>query len=204
MTYPRPPGYELFFAPLEIAYDPNTCERIEFAYFCSKLGHAFQKRDDGTPYFDHPKAAAWIYIDELEGRDPELIIDILLHDIQEDSYLLSPYRITLNFGAERARDVRALTKLSDGKETIEEYLQRVIARGPRTIVAKLCDNLHNIRTVKHRTEEKRRKAMNETEVYLLPQLTEALKKFGPPWDDLAEKLFKKISDALFEGVAARL
>ena len=106
----RPPGYELFFAPLAVAYDPTTYENVQFAYFASKYGHAGQVRDDGSRYFDHPKAAAWIYIDELGGRNARTIMDILLHDLSEDTYLLSPYRIALNFGEDVALDVRALTK----------------------------------------------------------------------------------------------
>jgi hypothetical protein len=44
----RPPGYELFFAPLEVRFDPTTLERVRFAYICSKHGHAKQVRDGGT------------------------------------------------------------------------------------------------------------------------------------------------------------
>lgn len=62
LSQQRPPGYELFFAPLQVMFDPNTYERIRFAYIASKFGHDKQTRDDGSRYFDHPKAAAWIYI----------------------------------------------------------------------------------------------------------------------------------------------
>ena len=154
---PRPPGYELFFAPLHVSLDQNDLERINFAYMASKYGHAKQIRDDGTRYFDHPKAAAWIYIDELGGRDPRAIIDLLLHDLSEDAYLLSPYRLFVNFGEDIALDVRGLTKLPKGKETTEEYLGRVVVRGPWAIVAKLCDRLHNLRSLKSSTPEKRKR-----------------------------------------------
>ena len=153
-TRQRPPGYELFFAPLEVVFDPNTYERIQFAYFASKYGHHGQLRDDGTRFFDHPKGAAWIYIDELKGRDSRLIIVILLHDISEDAYLLSPYRISLNFGLDIALDVRAVTKLPKGKESVEVYLARIIARGPWSITAKLCDRLHNLSTLHASSPEK--------------------------------------------------
>lgn len=197
----RPPGCELFFAPLLVALDPNTCERIEFAYIASKFGHYKQIRDDGTRYFDHPKAAAWIYINELGGRDPEVIIDLLLHDLQEDSYLLSPYRIALNFGAERALDVRALTKLPKGKETIEEYLGRVIGRGPRVILAKLCDRLHNNRSLHNCIPEKRMRQIDETREYHLKLLIPALRSYGEKWEEYADDIQGMITDALaqYEG-----
>jgi len=196
MDTQRPPGYELFFAPLQVMFDPNTHERVKFAYFVSKYGHAKQVRDDESRFFDHPKGAAWIYISELGGKDPEVVINILLHDIGEDSYLLSPYRTALNFGSERALDVRALTKLPKGKETTEEYLSRIIARGPRAIVAKLCDRLHNLRNVNRCTEEKRDRQIRETNEYHGPLLIPALYACESPWKEHAKRLDTLLEQAL--------
>jgi len=192
----RPPGYELFFAPLVVVFDPNTYESVQFAYFASKYGHAGQVRDDGSRYFDHPKATAWIYIDELGGRDPRVIKDALLHDLSEDSYLLSPYRISLNLGVEVALDVRALTKLPRGKETVEEYLLRVIARGAWAILVKLCDRLHNLRTLGGRTREKREQQIEETQQYHLPMLIPALRACGESWAAYAGILESKMREAI--------
>jgi GTP pyrophosphokinase len=192
----RPPGYELFFAPLEVEFDPTTLERVQFAYIASKVGHDRQKRDNGTRFFDHPKTAAWIYMSELEGRDPETIIDILLHDLQEDSYLLSSYRIALNFGRERALDIRALTKLPKGKESTSLYLGRIITRGPRPILSKLCDRLHNLRDMAHCTEEKRRHQIQETQQYHLPLLIPALRQYDEPWKSYADDMKHKMLEAI--------
>jgi (p)ppGpp synthase/HD superfamily hydrolase len=192
----RPPGYELFFAPLQVALDPNSYERVQFAYFASKYGHAGQVRDDGCRYFDHPKAAAWVYISELGGRDPRAIVDILLHDLSEDTYLLSPYRITLNFGAEIALDVRSLTKLPKGKETTEEYLGRIITRGPWTILAKLCDRLHNLRTLQGRSEEKRAQQVVESQQYHLRLLVPALRNCSELWAPYADVMKRKLMQAI--------
>jgi (p)ppGpp synthase/HD superfamily hydrolase len=192
----RPPGYELFFAPLAVELAPNDFERVQFAYISSKYGHLDQVREDGSRYFDHPKSAAWIYVDELGGRDPRTIIDILLHDMSEEAYLLSPYRLSLNFGKEIALDVRALTKLPKGKETTTQYLGRIIARGPETIVAKLCDRLHNLRTLAARDIEKRRAQVDETREYHLRLLIPALRSHGGVWAGYADKLEQKILDAI--------
>ncbi len=194
----RPPVYELFFAPLEVGFDPQTYERVQFAYFASKYGHKDQVRDDGTRYFDHPKAAAWIYINEFGGRDPELIINILLHDLSEDAYLLSPYRIALNFGVERALDVRALTKLPKGKETTDEYLSRVAARGPRVVFAKLCDRLHNLRNLDATSPEKRIKTIVETREYHIPILVKSLAEHGEPWKEMSNKMWIKMMEIIQE------
>ena len=192
----RPPGFELFSAPLRVAFDPNTFERVEFAYIAAKFGHYGQKRRDGRRYFDHPKEAAWIYIDELGGRDPEVIIDILLHDLPEDSYLLSIYRIKLNFGIDRALDAQALKKLPKGKESTVQYLGRIVIRGPRTILAKLCDRCSNLRDMKSSSKNDRQRQLVETEEYHLPILIPALREHGGEWAQYADLMEQKIKDAL--------
>lgn len=195
-VFQRPPCYELFFAALAVVLSPGEYERIQFAYFISKYGHAKQVRDDGARYFDHPKAATWIYIDELGGRDVRIIIDTLLHDVQEDTYLLSSYRSSLNFGPDVALDLRALTKLPKGKETTELYLGRIIARGPWPIVAKLCDRLHNLRTMAARPPEKIQSQIEETERFHIPLLLGALKSCGDEWLGIASQLEQKIAEAI--------
>ena len=191
------PGYHLFLAPLAVVHDPNTIERVSFAYLASKYGHAQQVRDDGSRYFDHPKSAAWIYINELGGRDPRIICDILLHDIQEDTRLLSTYRINLNFGEDIALDVRSLTKLPKGKETLEEYLCRIIERGPWAIIAKLCDRLHNLRSLGVCTSEKRVRQITETRDILMPLLIPALRLCGDEWCLIAGKLEDMLNECIY-------
>jgi (p)ppGpp synthase/HD superfamily hydrolase len=190
------PGYNLFLSTLAADYDPNTLELVSFAYIASKYGHKDQERDDGTRYFDHPKAAAWIYINELGGRDPRIICDLLLHDIREDSYLLSIYRIRLNCGKDVALDVLSVTKLPKGKETPEEYLQRMINQGPWAVETKLCDRLHNVRTLDTCTPEKRAKQIIETKEVVLPPLIKTLRDVGGQWLIDADKLESKINAAL--------
>lgn len=194
----RLPCYELFIAPLAVVMDPNNLERIRFAYFVSKYGHANQKRDDGGRYFDHPKAAAWIYINELGGRDPRIIVDLLIHDIPEDQYLLSFYRISLNFGADESLDVRSLTKLPKGKESFEDNLRRIIIQGPWAIVSKLCDCLHNIRELGNCKPKKRKNKIEETRKYVIPMLFPALRACGGEWIAMADVLERKLNEALNE------
>lgn len=192
----RPPGRELFFAPLAVSLDPTDHERVSFAYTASKYGHARQLRDDGSRYFDHPKAAAWIYIRELGGRDARVLCDLLLHDMAEDTYLLSPYRMAVNFGADIALDVRALTKLEKGKETTEEYLARIVARGPHAIVAKLCDRLHNLLSLGSCTSEKQARTIAETRRHHAHLLPVALASHGAPWSGYAEYLRRAMTKAM--------
>lgn len=202
-TSRHPPTYELFFTPLVLEFDPNTQESVQFAYIASKYGHYGQTREDGSRYFDHPKGAAWIYINELNGRDSRIIIDILLHDISEDAFLLSPYRIKINFSKEIALDVRAMTKLPRGKENAEQYLKRIIARGQWAITAKLCDRLHNMRTLDFSSKEKQERQIKETEDFYLPLLIPALRKYGEKWAIYADNLEQKIKEALESATALK-
>lgn len=197
----RPPGFELFFAPLVVELNPTELEGIQCAYIFSKYGHADQKREDGSRYFDHPKGATWIYVDELGGRDPRTINDTLLHDMSEDQYLLSAYRLSLNFGKEVALDVRALTKLPKGKEAPEQYLGRIIARGAAAIIAKLCDRLHNMRTLGARPPEKRRQQIEETKEYHLKFLIPALRACGGDNVRYTDQLEQKLNEAIAFQVA---
>ncbi len=155
-----------------------------------------QKRDDGGRYFDHPKNVAWIYINELGGRNVRTICDHLLHDMLEDSWLLSLYRLRLNFGDDVALDVQALTKLPKGKETTPQYLKRGVARGPETILTKLDDRLHNVRSLGGTKPEKRQRQIKETEEYHLPILLPALRGFGNPWIGYADTLEAKMREAI--------
>lgn len=194
---PKPlPGRELFLAPLEVFLSPMDFERVRFAYACSKYGHSRQIRDDGGRYFDHPKGAAWIYISEFNGRDPRIIIDLLLHDIPEDSYLLTGYRMGLNFGEDCALDVQAVTKLPKGKESTCDYIKRVVYRGPWAILTKLIDRLHNLRTLGVCSKEKIEKQLAETKEYHCKVLIPALHECGDDWLGYASSIEMKISEAV--------
>ncbi len=192
----RPPPYERFFAPLHATLTPGPQEMLHFAYTASKYGHARQKREGGTRYFDHPKAAAWIYIDELKGRDVRVIADALLHDLPEDCYLLSEYRMHLNFGQHIAEDVQSMTKYKRTKETTPQYLNRIIDQGPWPILGKLCDRLHNLRTLHACSSQKRKVQIRETKRYHLRMLIPALKKFGEPWATHSHELKEKMLEAI--------
>lgn len=195
---PRPPPQELFFLPLQIRLKPDELEQVRFAYICSKHGHGHKGklREDGTRQFDHPKSATWILIDQLELFDADALTQTLLHDMPEDSFLLSHFRIGLNFGIQNACGVGALTKLPKGKETTKQYLYRIVEQGWRTIIAKLADRLHNLRTLAGRPLAKRIEQIEETEAYHLPILIPALRSHGGDCERYADLLEQMIRQAI--------
>ncbi|NTV41069.1 MAG: hypothetical protein HGA61_02230 [Candidatus Moranbacteria bacterium] len=190
----RPPGRNVFLDKMEIFFCPGDMESIGFSYEMSKYGHREERRDDGSRYFDHPKSVAWIYFDELGGRDPRIVRICIIHDVKENSYILTYHRISLNFDREEALDNMAITKIKG--ETVEDYLQRIIARGARVIIAKLCDVLHNVRTLYCCSEEKIAKQVKEIRETVAPTLLSALEACGEEYLEIASKLREKIDEAL--------
>ncbi len=143
---------------------PLEIEMVETAYVFSKYGHRDQFRDDGRRYFEHPRAVAWIIIRELKLCNWKLIVLALLHDIKEDSYILSWHRTQVNFGKEVALSLKLLTK--DPKEG---YLERLKTYGTwREILVKICDRLNNLRTLGACTPEKIKSQIAETKREFIP------------------------------------
>lgn len=168
-THEQPPGYPQinrmqFFHPLRPVLTPTEFEDVEAAYTFSKYGHRNQMRGGGVRYFEHPKAVAWILIHELEVFDWQAIVMALLHDIDEDSFILSRRRIEINFGKVVVRGVQLLTK-----EPEEGYFRRMRLHGGwRELMVKCADRLHNLRTLYGVNDERKRRQIAETRAEILP------------------------------------
>lgn len=145
------------------SYDAKSMENIETAYMISKYGHRGQVRDDGLRYFEHPKAVFWIFDFELGLIDWRVLVMCLLHDVREDTFILSDYRIQINFGTEVASGVGLLTK------DASDYLERLRRFGSwRVLMVKVADRVHNVRTLDACTSEKRQRKVAETKRDYLP------------------------------------
>jgi len=156
---------EIFRVQLEPHMLESELENVMTAYVFSKYGHRTQERDNGIRYFEHPKAVANIIIQELGLRgDWRIIAVALLHDILEDSWLLTENRLEKNFGREVAFWVKCLTKKpKDG------YHERLRELGSwQVLLVKLCDRLHNLRTLGHCDPSKQKRQIEETRNYYLP------------------------------------
>ena len=158
-------GRKEFIAKLKPILSPHDLEMVETAYVLSKYGHRNQTRDDSrVRYFEHPKAVAWILVSELKVNDWQTLVMALLHDVLEDSHILSPYRIERNFGKEVVVGLKLLTK-----QPKTGYLGRLKQYGDnRTILVKLCDRLHNMRTLGGCSREKQKRQVAETKKYFFP------------------------------------
>ncbi len=155
------------------AYDPDADEDlINRAYVFSMKAHGSQRRASGDAYFLHPLEVAGILADMK--LDTGSIVTGLLHDTVEDT-LATLDDIDEKFGKEISQLVDGVTKLSklelqsDTSKQAENFRKLVVAmsRDIRVLLVKLCDRLHNMRTLNAiRNEEKRRRIARETlEIY---------------------------------------
>jgi GTP pyrophosphokinase len=140
------------------------------AYELSKKAHEGQKRFSGEPYFVHPAATAKVLAEY--GMDATTIAAGLLHDVVEDAKA-SREEIEKEFGKELLFIVDGVTKLGThkyrGAERHAESLRRLLvatASDIRVLIVKLADRYHNMQTLTHVPEQKRRRIALETlEIY---------------------------------------
>jgi GTP diphosphokinase / guanosine-3',5'-bis(diphosphate) 3'-diphosphatase len=135
-------GREKFAELLGFRLTSSELRRVMRAYKLAKYGHKDQLREDGERYFEHPKAVALILIQELRIIDADTIIAALMHDLQEDSFILSWEDIEDIFGKDVSRYVRAVTK-----EPNKDYLGNLLEAPTPALFVKLADRLHNLRTL---------------------------------------------------------
>jgi GTP diphosphokinase / guanosine-3',5'-bis(diphosphate) 3'-diphosphatase len=150
---------------------------IEDAYEFAAEAHSGQLRDSGDPYIQHPLEAA-LTIASLQ-LDADSVAAALLHDVQEDCGVASS-AVADRFGDDVARLVEGATKLSLIEARAEsakgavaslqaENLRKMflaMAEDIRVIIVKLADRLHNMRTLRFKPPDKRRRTAQETmEIY---------------------------------------
>ena len=143
--------------------------KIQAAYDYAAGLHAGQRRASGEAYITHPVAVAEI-VAGLE-LDTDSICAALLHDTVEDcGEKTSQKEITSRFGADVAMLVDGLTKIvtlqvADKEEAHIENLRKMLlamSKDVRVIFIKLCDRLHNMRTLGAKPENKQRLTALET------------------------------------------
>lgn len=155
-----------------LSYYPNAdIQLVEKAYTFSEKAHEGQIRRSGEPYISHPLAVAGILADLK--LDLDSILTGLLHDTVEDTHATID-DIKKNFGDTVALLVDGVTKISQMKfktsteKQGENIRKMIVAMGKdvRVILVKLCDRLHNMRTLHHMPYEKQARIAQETlEIY---------------------------------------
>ncbi|HEU4777962.1 MAG TPA: bifunctional (p)ppGpp synthetase/guanosine-3',5'-bis(diphosphate) 3'-pyrophosphohydrolase, partial [Telluria sp.] len=151
---------------------PAELKKVKEAYRFSDEMHLGQVRKSGEPYISHPIAVAEICADWK--LDAQAIMAALLHDVMEDQDVKKDELIE-RFGAQVATLVDGLSKLEkiEFQSLIEAQAENfrkmllAMASDVRVILIKLADRLHNMRTLEHMTDAKKRRIASETmEVYV--------------------------------------
>lgn len=185
---------------------------VRDAFDLSARAHDGMFRKSGEPYIFHPLAVAQIAVGEL-GLGPTSAVCALLHDVVEDTDMTLD-DIEVRFGPKVASIIDGLTKISTVFDTVdketsaqaENFKKMLLTLGEdlRVILIKLCDRLHNMRTLVSVSEKTKLKIASET-LYIYAPLAHrlGLNAIKTEMEDLALKftepdLYKEISEKLAE------
>ena len=151
--------------------DSEDMDTLDEAYCFAREAHGDQKRKSGEPFIVHPLAVAKILADLR--MDIETVVAGILHDTVEDTKTTSK-QVAEIFGNDVSRLVDGVTKitrievstLSDEQAATIRKMLVAMGEDIRVIVIKLADRLHNMRTLKALSEDRRIfKARETLEIY---------------------------------------
>lgn len=154
-------------------------ELITQAFNFARHAHDGVRRLSGEPYIMHPLAVALIASKEI-GLGSTSICSALLHDVVEDTdYTVEDIKNI--FGPKIAQIVDGLTKISGGifgdKASLQaenfRKLLLTMSDDIRVILIKICDRLHNMRTLASQPANKQYKIAGET-MYIYAPLANRL------------------------------
>ncbi len=154
-------------------------EIITKAFNFAREAHKGVRRLSGEPYIMHPIAVAQIACEEM-GLGSTSICAALLHDVVEDTdYTVED--IENIFGSKIAQIVDGLTKISGGifgdraSAQAENFKKLLLTMCDviRVILIKICDRLHNMRTLESQAPNKQYKIAGET-LYIYAPLANRL------------------------------
>ena len=152
---------------------------ITKAFNFARQAHKGVRRLSGEPYIMHPIAVAQIACEEM-GLGATSISAALLHDVVEDTdYTVED--IENMFGPKIAQIVDGLTKISGGifgeqaSAQAENFKKLLLTMSDdiRVILIKICDRLHNMRTLDSQPASKQYKIAGET-LYIYAPLANRL------------------------------
>ena len=188
-------------------YADGDAELVRRAYAYASDAHGAQKRVSGEPYITHPAAVAML-IAEL-GMEAATIAATLLHDVPEDTARTTE-DIRLEFGDEIGRLVEGVTKLGrlQGQSRDAHQAENIrkmflaMAEDLRVVIIKLCDRLHNMRTLAPLPPEKQQRIARQT-IEIYAPLAHRLGIWQIKWE-LEDLAFKYLEPEQYKEVAEHL
>lgn len=153
----------------------NESSEIFRAFALAKKAHSGIRRKSGELYIFHPLSVALIAVQEI-GLGPVAVICALLHDVVEDTDT-SLESIRTIFGDRVATIVDGVTKVGDmlemqpnSSKQAENYRKILLSMcgDVYVIFLKLCDRLHNMRTLESMKDVKKQVISSETAYFYIP------------------------------------
>lgn len=192
-------SYKALLSLIEEQNEKYDLDLIRRAFEICVTSHKGQFRKSKDEYYIHPLCVAKIII-QL-GMDSESIAAALLHDVVEDTEI-GLDEIKARFGPDVALIVDGVTKIgriqfvSREEQQAESLRKMLIAMGKdiRVIIIKLCDRLHNMRTIESMPEQKQRdKALETIEIYAPIAHRLGIRPIKEELEDLAFKTLDPIA-----------
>ncbi|MBQ7682715.1 MAG: bifunctional (p)ppGpp synthetase/guanosine-3',5'-bis(diphosphate) 3'-pyrophosphohydrolase [Oscillibacter sp.] len=183
-------------------YNPQAdFDLIRGAYRFAEEKHRGQFRKSGEPYIIHPIAVAQI-VAELK-LDSESLAAALLHDVIEDTTathedvarLFSPTVADIVEGVSKLTRIQYDTVEDEQMENFRKMLM-AMNQDMRVIIIKICDRLHNMRTMDFQPPAKQRQKSLETmEIYVPISYRLGIRRIKSELEDLSLKYLDPIAYA---------
>jgi len=187
--------------------DEDAQNSIYEAYLFGAIAHQDQTRKSGEAYIHHPLAVALILANmQIDSRT---LIAAILHDVLEDTDM-SRAELAREFGEDIAHLVDGVSKItqisSDNAQHAEaESFRKMLlamAKDVRVILIKLADRLHNMHTLEHLPDEKRKRIARQTlEIYAPIANRLGMRELTADLEDLC---FKALYPARYKAISDRL
>ena len=182
----------------------DEIKKIQTAYSLAFYAHDGQDRMDGSKYITHPLAVATILLDLK--MDPDSICAALMHDVLEDCDVTKKNLEDL-FGNDVANIVDGVSKLgklditsrSDRDANNLQKMMLAMSKDVRVILLKICDRLHNMRTIEHLPRAKQIMKSKETiELYGPLALRIGMQEIRSELEDLAFRCIHPLRASMLE------
>ncbi len=185
-------------ADVSTRVDPVELTTILGAFEMASHVHEYQVRNDSTPYFWHITRVARIIVRELDYINADVISAAMLHDVIEDSDIITPEVIKFNFSAYISYIVEVLTKnirLTGDQRDLEDldYIERLRFSSLDCKVVKFAERLDNYRCLEFGVKRNPFRYIEETELHYYPmarqEQNDILTRIVEEMDRIKRKLY---------------
>ena len=193
-----------FYKKASSYLNKSDIKKIQKAYTLAFYAHEGQLRRDGSKYITHPVAVSNILIDLK--MDPDSICAALMHDVLEDCDV-NKNNLKKLFGDSVAEIVDGVSKLgklditskNDRDANNLQKMMLAMSKDVRVVLVKICDRLHNMRTIEHLPRSKQIQKSKETiELYGPLALRIGMQDIRAELEDLAFRCIHPLRASMLE------